>query len=509
MFMLGDISLEKLTLADAPASSAQTILLAESVSTLSDALASSPSGLLLTGADRATRRQIVAVALPSITFVSCNQLGTDLPAEQPSGTPSTCLDDLDSPAAEGFAKGLFTRRVGATTLALAADKRRVPASLLRAGRLEKVVHVVPPSRATREKAWGNILAGLRTIDGSVKGDEEKPRELADWSPGFGVTDFRLVLFNFLARCEGVPAGYAVLKEVVAAHKPVTASGELDFVDASATIAGMDAAGDWGGIGGYCDVKETLIRLCEWPVRHAATFARLGVSPPRGVLLHGPRGCGKTRLALAFLKRLRHANWMHVNAPDVFSKYLGESEARVRALFERARNLAPCVVFIDELDAIGSDRTPGGDAGGTGVERRVLGSLLTELDGVTGGDVFVLACASEIGSIDPALLRPGRLDHLVEVGRPDLHDREEILRELLRNVPVGEPSREGGDEAVKGEVIRRVAAAAAGMTGADLEALCREAAMVTMEQAEDPSFVEVDHFWEGNDRLLKPPSSIAS
>ncbi|CDF34835.1 unnamed protein product [Chondrus crispus] len=490
------LSLDKISLNDPPCANAHDVLLAESVATLTRELSGHPSGLLLTGFDRPTRRQIVSAAVSDVSFISCAQPHHDTTSELVQQRRLLCLDDLDSQHAEGLAKGIFTRCAGTTVLALAADKKTVSASLLRAGRLEKVVHMLPPPRSTREKAWRSVLIHVRPGNGEKLDVDEKARELADWSPGFAPNDFRLTLLRFLAKGKDGCEGYARLKKVVAAHQPKAGTLELDFVNASAMSPGAHATTHWDGVGGYADVKEMLVRLCEWPVRHKDTFNRLGVDPPRGVLLHGPRGCGKTRLALAFLRRLRYANWLHVNAPDVFSKYLGESEARVRALFDRARELSPCVVFIDELEAMGGGRMAGGDAGGTGVEQRVLGSLLTELDGVTGGDVFVLACAGDKNALDVALLRPGRLDHLVEVRRPALQDREEILRELLRG------------EGVKEEVVRRMARESVGMSGADLEALCREAAMVTMEEVETPQFVEMRHFWVANERMPKRSGSLA-
>lgn len=500
---------------------ARTHLLKEIVDHIQDALSSSPSGVLLTGIDIDALRRAVQVALPQVRFQSCCKYVAGEKVEFPSLDSSPlCLEDVDIPGSEvePALRGVFASRLpNDTILGIATSERQIPSSLLRADRFEKVLRICAPSFSARKAAWREITISLRANNMLLDVPENADAELAAISPGYSLKDFTHIMYTFIARIRSSAVwsqnAYRTLEEAVGSHKPFSGSSDLDFIMSSATSPGTEPIlGDgWGRCGGYKEVKELLIRFCEWPVRYRETFERLGVEPPRGVLLHGPRGCGKTMLALAFLHRLKHANWLHVNAPDLFSKYLGDSEARVRALFDRARSLSPCIVFIDELDVIGGTRQRGGDdGGGSGVEGRVLGSLLAELDGVGGGDVFVLACTSSLEVIDAALIRPGRLDHLLEIERPELEDRVEILRLQLCNMPVGAAK---GDEAnhasVVEDTIREVADGTKGLSGADLQSVCREAVVIAMEEESDPSFVSRSNFSEATKRVCNRTGTTLS
>jgi transitional endoplasmic reticulum ATPase len=218
---------------------------------------------------------------------------------------------------------------------------------------------------------------------------------------------------------------------------------------------------WDDVGGLEDVKRLLVETVEWPLRHPQLFARLGVRSARGVLLHGPPGVGKTLLARA-LAHKSQANFIAVRGPELFSMYLGETEQAVRELFGRARQVAPCVVFFDELDAL----APARGVADSQTAERVVAQLLTEIDGIQGlQGVIVVAATNRPELIDPALLRPGRFDMLVALPPPDDQARLAILRVHTRSMPLAADVD-----------LARIAATTEGLAGAELEALCRRAAL---------------------------------
>ncbi|RKO93158.1 P-loop containing nucleoside triphosphate hydrolase protein, partial [Blyttiomyces helicus] len=224
---------------------------------------------------------------------------------------------------------------------------------------------------------------------------------------------------------------------------------------------------WEDVGGYEQVKSRLIRLSTWPLEHPEAYNRLGVKPPSGILLYGPSGCGKTMLVHALVSG-SSMNFISVKGHEIFSKYLGESEASVRRLFAAARRLAPCLLFLDEVDTVGT-RREWTDDGATGVNERVLSTLLNEMDGVqerTG--VLVVACTNRPDKIDDALLRPGRLDHHIYVPLPTYLDRRAIVEALARDRPDGRAGARLDPDVDPG----RVAGRTEGFTGADLAVLAR-------------------------------------
>lgn len=496
--MIGALSLLDSAEAHEPRSLIR-ILLRDSISSLRTLLESSPTGILITGSDHFTRASIIKEVATDVTTVPASRYVLEVgPREKLPRKGVICIEDLDLGEAslEGAVKGLFLTHGERVIVGLASSDTRVPSSLLRAGRFERVCRVKAPSIRIRQEAWQYILYTILRIHHQFQFPDAAATELASISPGYGLPDFINILHRFVSLVEPDEQNFALfqkgfmtfesLQKLVASHEPMSGSVDLGFVTSSAHVpsGSSEVVGlNWGGHAGYASAKESLVRLCEWPVTHYDSFQRLGVTPPRGVLLHGPHGCGKTMVALAFLRRLQHANWLHIHAPDLFSKYLGESEAHIRSLFARARQLAPCVVFIDELDAIGTSRNAEDD-GSSGVERRVLGSLLTELDGVTGGQLFVLACASDIKKLDAALVRPGRLDHILEIGLPQASDRRAILEEFLAKVPTSDAC---------GKLIDLLITDTAGMTGADLAGLCREATMLAVEDAARQKKVTHKHF----------------
>src|SRR6188472_3579164 len=191
--------------------------------------------------------------------------------------------------------------------------------------------------------------------------------------------------------------------------------------------------EWNDIGGLDDVKRELQEAVEWPLRYPDLYTKLGHSVPKGILMHGPSGTGKTMLAKAVATE-SEANFISVKGPELLSKWIGESERGVREIFRRARQAAPCVVFFDEIDSIAPTRGMGGDSM---VTERVVSQLLTELDGIQElSGVVVIAATNRADMIDPALLRPGRFDKIVFVPMPDKAARQKILEIHSKDKPIG-------------------------------------------------------------------------
>lgn len=191
---------------------------------------------------------------------------------------------------------------------------------------------------------------------------------------------------------------------------------------------------WDDIGGLQNVKMELQELVQYPVEHPDKFLKFGMQPSRGVLFYGPPGCGKTLLAKAIANECQ-ANFISVKGPELLTMWFGESEANVRDVFDKARSAAPCVLFFDELDSIAKSRGGSvGDAGGAA--DRVINQILTEMDGMGAKkNVFIIGATNRPDIIDPAILRPGRLDQLIYIPLPDEKSREAIFKANLRKSPV--------------------------------------------------------------------------
>ncbi|WP_456481337.1 AAA family ATPase [Methanopyrus sp.] len=236
---------------------------------------------------------------------------------------------------------------------------------------------------------------------------------------------------------------------------------------------------WEDVGGLEDVKQELKEAVEYPLKYPEVYERLGTRPPKGILLYGPPGTGKTLLAKAVANE-SDANFIAVRGPEVLSKWVGESEKKIREIFQKARQTAPCVIFFDEIDAIAPKR--GTEVGGSRVTERVVNQLLTEMDGIEATeDVFVIAATNRPDIIDEALLRPGRFDRIVYVPPPDEEAMKEIVKIHTRDMPLAEDLTV--DDIV--EILRRREREEdAKYTGADIEAVCMEAAMLALREVLD-------------------------
>ncbi|HEV8715119.1 MAG TPA: CDC48 family AAA ATPase [Candidatus Binatia bacterium] len=260
---------------------------------------------------------------------------------------------------------------------------------------------------------------------------------------------------------------------------------------------------WQDVGGLQDLKQQLTEAVEWPLKHAALFQQAGMRPPKGILLSGPPGTGKTLLVKALASETE-VNFISVKGPELLSKYIGESERGVREIFKKARQAAPTILFLDEIDSLAPARGWGGDAH---VTERLVSQLLTEMDGIEElKGVLVVAATNRPELIDPAVRRPGRFDLHLELPLPDADSRLEILKVHTRNRPVE-----------KELDLSQLAEQTEGLTGADLESLCNHATLLAIrefltqaqkEQGADALVIRVYHFQRALEEMTKAPQEAA-
>ena len=229
---------------------------------------------------------------------------------------------------------------------------------------------------------------------------------------------------------------------------------------------------WDEVGGLAEVKRELMEAVEWPMKYPELYEKLGHKMPRGILLHGPSGTGKTLMAKAVATQ-SEANFVSVRGPELLSKWVGESERGIREIFKRARQSAPCVIFFDEIDSIAPIRGAGGE---TVVTERVVSQLLTELDGMENmHGVVVLAATNRADMIDPALLRPGRFDKIIQIPLPDKESRKSILEINCKDIPIADPK---GPDKIDYE---KLAEMTDGLSGADVAAIANTAVSLVVHE----------------------------
>ena len=362
--------------------------------------------------------------------------------------------------------GLNTRGqvivIGATNIPDSLDP-----ALRRPGRFDREIEIGIPDRNGRREVLDIHTRGMPLAD-DVDLDH-----LAGVSHGFVGADLEA-----LAREAAMVALRRLMPSIdlASAEIPYERLMELevtmgDFLDAlrdvepSAMREVFTEVADvtWDEVGGMESVKTALAEAVEWPLRYAPILAHAGAQPPKGILVTGPPGSGKTLLAKATATE-SGVNFISVKGPELLSKWVGESEKGVREVFKKARQASPCIVFLDEIDALAPRR--GGGGGESHVSERVVSQLLTELDGIEElRGVTILAATNRPDIIDPALLRPGRFDVQVEIPLPDAVTRRAILGVHLRRCPLA-----------SGVDIDDLAAKTEGFVGADLAGMCREATM---------------------------------
>ncbi|HEU13064.1 MAG: CDC48 family AAA ATPase [Thermoplasmata archaeon] len=380
--------------------------------------------------------------------------------------------------------------IGATNLVDSIDP-----ALRRPGRFDREIEIGIPDKQGRLEIL-QIHTRLMPLE---MNDEEKYKfldELASMTHGFVGADLAA-----LAREAAMHALRRYLPEIDL-DKPIPVEmlqkmvvKKEDFKEALKEIEPSILRGvlievpnvRWDDIGGLENVKQELIEAVELPVKHPERFKKMGIRPPRGILLYGPPGTGKTLLAKAVATE-SEMNFISIKGPEVLSKWVGESEKAIREIFKKAKQSSPAVVFLDEIDAIAPRR---GSYADSGVTERIVNQLLTSMDGIENMEgVVVIASTNRPDIIDPALLRPGRFDRMIYIPVPDKEARLKILKVHTRNMPL--------DSDVD---LNKLAERMENYVGADIENVCREAGMFAIR--ENAEKVSMKHFEKALEKI--PPS----
>lgn len=348
-------------------------------------------------------------------------------------------------------------------------------SIRRCGRLDCEVEVSPPTPEGREAILQCLLRKIENHNISF----EDVKRVALVTHGFVGADLANLIYNatlkFMHQSTS-PCVQLKVEDLISALTFVKPSAMREVLIECPNVK-------WSDIGGQNELKLKLKQAIEWPLKHAEQFRRLGIKPPRGLLMYGPPGCSKTMIAKA-LATESQLNFISIKGPELFSMWVGESERAVREVFRKARQVAPAIVFFDEIDAISSERSDGSSSGsGSSVKERVLTQLLTELDGVESlENVTIVAATNRPDLIDKALLRPGRIDRIIYVGLPDAEARQEIFNIKLQKMPLA------GDVNVQ-ELVNRTNF----YSGAEIQAVCHEAALKALEENFDCTCVSWAQF----------------
>ncbi len=357
--------------------------------------------------------------------------------------------------------------IAATNLPNAIDP-----ALRRPGRFDREIAIPIPDRNGREEVLAIHSRGMPIAD------DVDMRHLAEITHGFVGADLEA-----LCRESAMICLRRILPEVdfALARIPYEQVSRLevrmdDFLEALREVEPSATREifvevpnvNWGDVGGLAQVKQSLLEAVEWPLQYPHLFAAAHIRPARGILLSGPPGCGKTLLAKAIATESK-VNFVSVKGPELISKYVGDSEKGVREVFRKAKQAAPTILFFDEIDALLPMRGTGGDSH---VAERVLSQFLVEMDGIEElKGVLVLAATNRFDILDPAVLRPGRFDDLIQIPLPDEAAREEIFAVHLRNKPLA-----------PGVDIPQLAARAAGCSGAEICSVCDKAARRAVRRA---------------------------
>jgi transitional endoplasmic reticulum ATPase len=323
------------------------------------------------------------------------------------------------------------------------------------------------------KRLGEMTHGYTGADLSALGRETAMKALRRYLPQINLEEERIPP-SVLEKMQ------VTMEDFVNGYKEITPTAMREVYIEIPTV-------HWEDIGGLDEVKEDLREAVEWPLKTPEIFTRLGIKPPKGVLLFGAPGSGKTLLARAVATESA-ANFITIKGPEIFSKWVGESEKAIREVFRKARMAAPAVIFFDEIDSLVPRRGLG--FSDSGVSERVISQLLTEMDGiVTLEDIVVIAASNRPDMVDPAVLRPGRFDRLIYVPEPDEKSKLQIFKIYTKNMPLK-----------KDVELSQLVASARYYSGADIEALCREAAIVALRKDVNTKEVAMEDFEEARKRI---------
>lgn len=356
---------------------------------------------------------------------------------------------------------------------------------------------VEPDAKPESNEPADIRAETETDDAVLEREKKEKvnrylQELAERTQGFVGADLLALVQEAAMRClrenmpdldldrEAIPPE-KLEKIIVTKNNFEDALNEAEPSALREIFVEMPTVG-WDDVGGLDEARQSIIEAVEWPIKSPQKFIQMGIKAPRGILLYGPPGTGKTLIAQAVSKE-SNANFISVKGPEIFSKWLGESEKAIRETFKKARQVAPCVIFFDEIDSIAS--MPGMESTDSHTSERVLNQLLTEMDGLeTLKDVVVIAATNRPNLLDPAIMRPGRFDRLVFVGAPDRKGRLKIFKIHLKDTPLAPDVN-----------IETLTDDTEGYVGADIESVSREAVMIALRENFDIERIEMRHFRE--------------
>jgi len=480
-----------------------------------------PQGVLLHGPP-GTGKTLLAKAVANeadATFLSINgpeimskyygesekQLREKFEEAQENSPAIIFIDEIDAIASKrNDAGGEVERRVVAQLLSLmdgleerenviviAATNRidAVDEALRRGGRFDREIEIGVPNRDGRKE-----ILQIHTRNMPLTDDVDLD-EISDKTHGYVGADLEAVCkesaMNVLRRVlpqidldEEIPSD--VMEQLVVDREDMMEGIRKVQPSAMREVMVEVPKVTWDDVGGLTNTQERLQEMVEWPQRYPERFERIGIEVPKGILLYGLPGTGKTLLAKAVANEA-NANFISIKGPEIFSKYVGESEEAIREVFKKARQVAPCILFIDEIDSIATKR---GSRSDSGVGDRVVNQLLTELDGIESLEgVTVIAATNRPDLIDPALLRPGRIDRSVEVEVPETEAREKILKVHTSKMPLA-----------NGVDLSKLAGKAEGYVGSDIEALCREAGMISLRRDPDTEEVEMQDLEEAMEEI---------
>ncbi len=473
-----------------------------------------PSGVLLHGPP-GTGKTLLAKAVANesdATFLSINgpeimskyygesekQLREKFEEAQENAPAIIFIDEIDAIAAKrSEVGGEVERRVVAQLLSLmdgleerenviviAATNRvdAVDEALRRGGRFDREIEIGVPNEKGRKEVFQIHTRNMPLTD------EVDLDELAEMTHGYVGADIEAV-----AKEAAMSVLRDVLPEIDLDEEIPSDVMEKLVVDRDAMIEGIRQVEPsamrevmveipkvtWEDVGGLDEAKDQLREMVEWPQRYPERFDRMGIEVPKGIMLYGMPGTGKTLLAKAVANEA-NANFISINGPELLSKYVGESEESVREVFKKARQVAPCILFIDEIDSIATRR---GSRTDSGVGDRVVNQLLTELDGIESLEgVTVIAATNRPDMIDPAITRPGRIDRSLEVEVPEIEGRKKIYEVHTGDMPLAD-----------GVDLEKLARMSDGYVGSDIESVCREAGMFALRRDTESDEVKMEDF----------------
>lgn len=392
-----------------------------------------------------------------------------------TATLLTLLDGISSKAGGGKGR--------AFCIASTNDPNAVDNALRRPGRLDKELEIGIPTCTQRLDILRRLLERESVYAETLH--ETLLEQVAEKTHGFVGADLALVIKEAkllaLSRDDGTLTGNDIISAVAKVRPSALREVALDIPKVS-----------WDDIGGQEQVKQKLRESIELPLKNPGIFTKFGIRPPRGILLYGPPGCSKTMMAKAVATE-SGLNFFAIKGPEIFSKWVGDSEKAVAEIFRKARMAAPSIVFFDEFDAVGKKRD--NSSHGVSVSERVLSQLLSEMDGIhILTDVTVMAATNRPDIIDEALMRPGRFDRHIFISLPDNAARRKILEINTRRINL--------DVSV---CLDKLSQRLEGYSGAEISSLCQEAAIQALIENPDTGSVTMEHF-ERALHIVKPRTS---